>query len=139
MNQLEELKNLGRENRLWRLGTVSAEVIVQQMTPDESPMLVLPMRDVSRAGVKLAGMKPTVCLTDRQLVAVTLPGLLGKPKVEVVRRGEIAAISDYQGRSFAMTLSDGEQVKLRGMIGERKVDEMTERLYAELKGGIHPQ
>ncbi len=46
-------------------------------------------------------------------------------------------MSEYQGRSFSLTLSDGAQIKLRGMIGERKVDEMTERLYNALRSDIH--
>jgi hypothetical protein len=109
---------------------------LQQLDAGESALLVLPMREVWRSGTRMPGMKPTVCLTDRQLVAVTHPGLLGKVKSEVVTRSEVSAISDYQDRSFFLTLSDGERIKLRGMIGERKVDEMTERLYAALQADI---
>jgi len=82
-------------------------------------------------------MRPAVCLTDRQLIAVTRTGLLGKPRYETVNRSEVTALSSYEDRSFCLTLSDGSQVKLRGMIGERRVDEMTERLYAGLRTAVH--
>jgi hypothetical protein len=81
-------------------------------------------------------MRPTVCLTDRQLVAVTHPGLLGRTRCEVINRREVSALSPYEDRSFHVTLSDGREVGLRGMIGERLVDEMTERLYTALRSGV---
>lgn len=137
MHTLEEdLKELGRQNRLWRLNTGAARVIVEHLAPDESPLLVLPMRDVWVAGTRMPGMRPTVCLTDRQLVAVTRPGLLGKANCEVVDRSQVTGLSAYENRSFCVALSHGSEVRLRGMIGEGAVDEMTERLYAALQSGV---
>lgn len=133
---MQDLKTLGRENRGWRLNTASAKVIIDQLAPDESAVLVLPMRDVWRSGDRVPGMKPTVCLTDRRLIAVTHPGLLGRARCEVVDRRGVTALSKYEDRSFCLILSDGEQVKLRGPIGERRVDQMTERLYAALQTSI---
>jgi hypothetical protein len=45
-------------------------------------------------------------------------------------------LTPYENRSFFLTLADGTEVSLRGMIEERKVDQMAERLYAALRSGV---
>lgn len=136
MDPVAELKTLARENRLWRVTTSSAKIIVAQLDRDDQPIVVLPMRDVWIDGVRFRGMKPTVCLSRDRLVAVSHPGLLGRAVWETVDRALFVNVSPYSERSFEITLSDGRTVKLRGMIGERAVDAMTERLYSEINSGV---
>jgi hypothetical protein len=136
VNKVEEVKALGKENSVWRVTTSTAKVIAGQLDQDDHPVLVLPMRDVWIAGVRFRGMKPTVCLSRKRLVAVSHPGLLGRAVWESVDRASITNVSGYSDRSFDISLSDGRNVKMRGMIGQQRVDAMTERLYSEISSGV---
>lgn len=94
------------------------------------------MRDVWISGVRFRGMKPTVCLARARLVAVSHPGLLGRAVCESMGRSLFVAVSAFSDRAFTTRLSDGRDTKMRGMIGEKPVDMMTERLYSEISSGL---
>jgi hypothetical protein len=136
VDKIEELKALGRENSVWRVKSSTAKIIVAQLEPDDRPVIVLPMRDVWISGVRFRGMKPTVCLSRERLVAVSHPGLLGRAILEKVDRTLFVAVSAFSDRSFEIRLSDGRDIKLRGMIGQQRVDTMTKRLYSEISSGL---
>jgi hypothetical protein len=134
MNRAEEVKALSRENSVWRLNTSTANRIVALLDESDHPIVVLPMRDIWISGARFRGMKPAVCLSGEQLIAVSRPMFAAIS--ETVRRDLIVGISDYSKRSFTLNLSDGREVKLRGMIGEKRVEQMTERLYSEISSGV---
>lgn len=136
MAGIEELKALGSENSVWRLTTATARVIVAQLEQDDRPVIVLPMRDVWISGVRLRGMRPTVCLSRDRLVAVSHPGLLGRAVWEAIDRALFVAVSAFSDRAFTIRLSDSRDVKMRGMIGQQRVDMMTQRLYSEINSGL---
>jgi hypothetical protein len=139
VDKVEMLKALAKENSIWRLTTATARTIESQLAEDDSPIIVLPMRDVWIAGKRFRGMKPAVCLSKKSLLAVSRPGLLGRYICEKVDRDSIVSASAYGHRTFEIQLSDGREIKLRGMIGERRVDQMTERLYAEISSKTRRQ
>jgi len=136
VDRIEDLKALGRENSVWRVKSSTAEIIVAQLELDDRPVIVLPMRDVWISGVRFRGMKPTVCLSRERLVAVSHPGLLGRAIWEKFDRKLFVAVSALTGRSFEISLSDGRDIKLRGMIGQGRVDMMTKRLHSEINSGL---
>jgi hypothetical protein len=37
-----------------------------------------------------------------------------------------------------MRLSDGRDIKMRGLIGQKRSEMMTERLYSEISSGVKP-
>src|SRR5580700_5451506 len=135
MDKIEQLKALGKDNSVWRLTTSTAKTLASQLADDDPPVIVLPMRDVWISGNRFRGMRPTVCLSNRQLLAVSHPGLLGRAVSENVDRTSIVGVSALTDRTFEINLADGGKIKLRGMIGQRKVDQMTERLYSEIRSG----
>jgi len=61
------------------------------------------------------------------------PGLFSRKQSRAWVCAVIISLSPYQDRQFEVTLRDQGTVRMRGMIGERRVDEMTERLYETLK------
>ncbi|HEV3382511.1 MAG TPA: hypothetical protein VG142_16215 [Trebonia sp.] len=134
MDKIEKLKALGKENSLWRVNSSEARIIVAQLEQDDRPVVVLPMRDVWISGVRFRGMKPTVCLSRERLVAVSRPGL--RAIWEKVDRTLFVAVSAFSGRSFEIRLSDGRDIRLRGLIGLQRVDMMTKRLHSEISSGL---
>jgi hypothetical protein len=66
---------------------------------------------------------------------VSHPGLLGRAVSEKIDRKSIVGVSALADRTFEINLSDSGKIKLRGMIGRRRVDQMTERLYSEIRSG----
>lgn len=133
MDHIEALKRLGRDNRGWRLTASSAKAFAAQMVGDDRSLVVLPMRDVWVDGERLPGMKPTVCLSEKLLMITSHPGLFSRKQSRAWVCAVIISLSPYQDRQFEVTLRDQGTVRMRGMIGERRVDEMTERLYETLK------
>lgn len=94
------------------------------------------MRDVWISDVRFPGMKPAVCLSRKRLVTISRPGLRGKPVWETIDRALIVNVSAMSDRTFEMALSDGRAVKMRGLIGQKRVDAMTERLRSEISSGM---
>ena len=136
VDRLEELKTLGKENSVWRLNNSTGKILVSQFAQNDHPLFVLPMRDVWIAGVRFRGTRPTVCLSDQRLIAVSHPGLLARGVWVSFDRPSFVAVSEFSNRAFEIKLSDGRELKLRGMIGPGRVDAMTERLYAEISSGL---
>jgi hypothetical protein len=136
VDRIDEVKALGKEIPLWRVTTSSAKIIVSQFDEDDHPVIVLPMRDIWISGVRFRGMRPTVCLSFKRLVTVSHPGIRGI--WESIDRASIMSVSAYSDRTFGMSLSDGREVKVRGLIGKKKgFDLVTERLYSEISAGVN--
>lgn len=130
------LKSLGRENRLWKLTESSAGAIAAQLTEDDRPLVVLPMRDVWVAGSRLKGKRPTVCLSEQKLIVTYHPGLFSSMKCQDWKCSDMVSISDYLDRTFNVSFSDGLILKMRGLIGEKSVEAMTESFYKTTKSLI---
>jgi hypothetical protein len=126
IDQRGMLRKLGRQNSFWRLVRSSENAIVALMANDEVPELVLPMRDVWIGGTRQNGIRPTVTLTDRQIIVITYASRWRSAKYVTFNRSDIVHVSDYSGRAFEMTLANGTMLKMRGLIGD---DKMPLRLY----------
>ncbi|MGC2168334.1 MAG: hypothetical protein WA580_04450 [Acidimicrobiales bacterium] len=137
MDRVEEVKALAKDNSVWRVTTSTAKIIVSQLDEDDHPIVVLPMRDVWMSGVRFRGMKPKVCVSRKRLVVVSHPGLLSRAVWETIDKSLIASVSAYSDRTFDIGLSDGREIKVRGMIGQQRVDVMTERLYSEISSYLN--
>jgi hypothetical protein len=137
MDKIQEVKALGKENSVWSVRTSSAKVIVSQLEQDDHPLIVLPMRDVWISGVRFRGVKPTVCLSSQRLVVLSRPGFSGRVIWERIDRALMVEVSPYSHRAFEVSLSDGRVLKMRGMIGQERVEAMTERLCSEISAGVN--
>jgi hypothetical protein len=137
MADVEQVKALGKGIALWSITNSTAKIIVSQLEQDDRPVMALPMRDVWISGARFRGIRPTVCLTLKRLVAVSHPGILSRGISETLDRASIVSVSSYDDRAFSMNLSDGRVVKLRGLIGTKKgFDVHYERLYSEISSGV---
>lgn len=136
MSVTEELRSLGRENSVWKLTSSSAKLLAEELGEADRPSVVLPMREVWVGGTRLPGMRPTVCLSEKKLLMVSHPGIFSSGKCQSWNRAGMVSISTYHDRVFEISMSDGQIVKMRGMIGEKRVEAMTERLYGAIKSAI---
>jgi hypothetical protein len=130
-DQVSAIKELSRENSLWRLQTPAARSIAALLQADDVPLVVLPMRDVWINATKFPGIRAAVCLSRQKLVALSKP--LFTTNCVSWSNADIASLSPYDNRTFEVSYRDGITVKMRGMIGERKVDEMTLSLYSAIE------
>ena len=137
MDQIAEIKRLSREYEFLGLKRSGLLAFAALMSDNEVPELVLMERDVWISGKRLSGMRPGVCLTDRQVIVVNYASRFRPSKYEVIDRASIVSVSEYAKRTFEMQLSDGRCIKIRGLIGGKRQDDMTRNLYDRIRSKLN--
>lgn len=133
-DQISAIKQLAKQNSIYRLNSASARTIAEALPAGDTPLVVLPMRDVWGNDGRLPGLKPVVCCSEQRLVATSKP--LFATKLLSWNSGDIASLSGYDNRTFEIRYRDGTIVKMRGLIGDRKGEAMTLRLYSALESMV---
>jgi hypothetical protein len=133
MDIIDPLKSLGQENPVWKLSISAAKRMATELQEGDHPLVVLPIRDVVESGTRIPGKRPTFCLSEKKLIMAYQPGIFSSSMCRSWLRADIVELSDYNDRSFTFRTSDGHSVTLRGMIGGRHVEGMTQRFYETLK------
>ncbi len=137
MDQIAELRHLARAYQLGGITRTYARAIATLMSDDEVPELVLLERDVWISGKRLSGIRPDVCLTNKQVIVVNYASRFRPSKYEVIDRASIVSVSEYAKRTFEMQLSDGRCIKIRGLIGGKRQDDMTRNLYDRIRSKLN--
>jgi len=90
------------------------------------------MRNVEDSGTRIPGIKPIFCASEKKLIMAYHP-MFASGTCRSWLRSNIVKLSDSEKRTFEVSTFDGQTVRLRGLIGERHVEEQTQRFYETLK------